>query len=212
MPRHKQVTTCLKGGGPLSKFCSCAHCCLCVCSVCGAYEGALTTDCPGEGVSFDRQKEVYETTLDYTEARGWHVGETMKMRSPRFEETKLPPVPSPADPRETLAPGVDWAMIDRQAALQHDLTIKAIAWVIADRVCEDRSITLARIEDETAELRGKIELDERGAVLLAALERAQIDFRLADKRAQKCDDEFRQAARQIVATLERASLLPKKVP
>ena len=212
MPRHKHVTTCLKGGGPLSKVCTCQHCNLAVCSVCGAYEGSLTTDCPGQAVGFDKHKEVYETPLDYTDDRGWHMGETMKMRSPRFEETKVPPVPPPADPREAVAPGVDWMMIDRQAALQHDLTIKAISWVLADRVCEDRSVTLARIEDEAAELRGKTALDERGAVLLATLERAQIDFRLADKRAQKCDDEFRQAARQIVATLERTALVPKKAP
>jgi hypothetical protein len=170
--------------------------------VCGAYEGGLTTDCPGESVSYDRQKEVYETPFDYTDDRGWHMGESMKARSPRFEETKLPPTPPPTDPRKAVSPGVDWAMIDRHAALQYDLTLKAIAWVMADRACEERSVTLARVEDETAELRGKTDLTELGAALLAALERAQIDFRLADKRAQKCDDEFRQVARQIVAGLE----------
>jgi hypothetical protein len=55
MPRHQQVTTCRKSGGPISKFCSCEHCTLSVCSICGAYEGGLTTDCPGTPVSFDRQ-------------------------------------------------------------------------------------------------------------------------------------------------------------
>lgn len=87
MPTHKHVTTCLKGGGPISKFCSCYHCTLAVCAVCGAYEGGLTSDCPGELVSFDRQKEVYETNLDYIEALGWHQSTIdRRYREPRFEK------------------------------------------------------------------------------------------------------------------------------
>lgn len=85
MPAHVQVTTCLKGGGPISKFCSCPHCTLSVCSVCGAYEGGLTSDCPGERVDFNRQKEVYETDLDYIEALGWHQSTiARRFREPRF--------------------------------------------------------------------------------------------------------------------------------
>jgi hypothetical protein len=86
MPRHKQVTKCLRSDGPVSSHCTCPHCTLSVCDVCGAYEGALTTDCPGERVEFNRQKEVYETNLDYTDDRGWHQGASMKQRSPRFEK------------------------------------------------------------------------------------------------------------------------------
>jgi hypothetical protein len=85
MARHKQVTTCRKTGGPLSDRCSCEHCTLAVCSVCGGYEGSLTTDCSRETLSFDRQKEIYETNLDYVESRGWHQGEPMQRRSPLFE-------------------------------------------------------------------------------------------------------------------------------
>lgn len=85
MPAHVHVTTCLKGGGPVSKFCSCQHCTLAVCSVCGAYEGSLTTDCPGERVSFDRQEEVYKTDLNYTDEKGWHHdGSEMTARPARF--------------------------------------------------------------------------------------------------------------------------------
>ena len=202
MPRHKPVTTCLKDNVPISRFCPCIHCTLGVCASCGAYEGSLTTDCPGEAVSFDRQKEVYETPFDYTDGRGWHMGESMKMRSPRFEKSPMPPAEPDADPRATVAPGIDWESVDRNAALQHQLTLKAIAWVLADRICEDRSAALTRIEDETAVLRGRTNLAEAEAALLATLERAQIEFRSADRQAQKCDDEFRQAARKIVEALE----------
>jgi hypothetical protein len=85
MARHKQVTTCRKTGGPLSDRCSCEHCALAVCSVCCGFEGGLTTDCSRETLSFDRQKEIYETNLDYVESRGWHQGEPMQRRTPLFE-------------------------------------------------------------------------------------------------------------------------------
>lgn len=201
MPRHKQVTTCRKSGGPVSKFCSCEHCTLAVCSACGSYEGGLTTDCPGSKVSFDRQQEVYETNLDYSDDRGWHQGEPMKRRSPRFEETRLPPEPPRADPRATIAPTIDWAMVDRNAALQHELSLRAIAWVLADRSAEDNSAICTRLEDEIDALRGR-DPNVHTQELLTKLESATIDFKLANQRAEKCDDEFRQAARKLVEALE----------
>jgi len=300
MPRHKQVTTCRKTGGPVSDRCSCEHCMLAVCSVCGAYEGGLTTDCPGAKVSFDRQQEVYETNLDYTDDRGWHQGASMKNRSPRFEpesvihapilaplrheslpppaesysatyariagctcgwrtpssatdsdtafarhvtETKLiqrriPGETSSSSSREALflrdpdaaarvaednqrlldlirkrpahdarggARATDWAAIDRTADLQRELAQKAIAWVLADRVAEDRTASYGRVQDEIrTHMRGKQEPDDRGRELLAKLEQEKKDFHLADERAQERDDEFRQAARKLVAELEKA--------
>lgn len=204
MPRHKQVTTCRKSGGPISKFCSCEHCTLSVCSVCGAYEGGLTTDCPGVGVSYDRQKEVYETNFDFSDSRGWHQGEPMKRRSPRFEDTKLPPEPPRADPRATIAPTIDWKTVDRNAGLQHELAKRAIAWVLADRTCEDRSAALARTQDDAdARLAAGAQLQE----LLAKLEGEKIDFHLASQHAEKCDDEFRQTARKLVEALEAPLVL-----
>ncbi len=202
MPRHRQVTACRRSGGPVSRFCSCEHCTLSVCSVCGAYEGGLTTDCPGEEVHFDKQKEVYETGLDYTDDRGWHLGEPTKRRSPRFEHTRLPPEPPRADPRALVAPAIDWAAVDRAADLQHELTRKAIAWVLADRVADDHSAALARVEDEVEHLPKGRELDEHDRGLLKKLEHEEIGFHLASQRAEKCDDEFRQAARRLVAELE----------
>lgn len=50
----------------------CNFCNLAVCAVCGAYEGSLTSDCPGAMVDFDKQQEVYTTDLDYTDEKGWH--------------------------------------------------------------------------------------------------------------------------------------------
>lgn len=70
MPAHVHVTTCLRGGGPISNLCGCEHCCLAVCSVCGAWEGGLTTDCPGE--SYDIRRVYESDTADYTDALGWH--------------------------------------------------------------------------------------------------------------------------------------------
>jgi len=87
MPMHKEVTNCLKGG-KVSRYCSCNHCTLAVCSVCGAYEGSLTTDCPGERVGYDKQQEVYTTKLDYIDGKGWHQSEHgMQERAVRFALT-----------------------------------------------------------------------------------------------------------------------------
>jgi hypothetical protein len=208
MPRHQQVTACRRNGGPVSKHCTCEHCTLSVCSVCGAYEGGLTTDCPGTKVDYDRQKEVHETRLDYTDDRGWHQGDPTKQRSPRFASTKLAPNPMApvVDPRALVAPSVDWAAVDRNAGLQHELSLKAIAWVIADRACDDDSAKLARAEDESDSLRGKTELDDEEREILARLERAQVDFRLSSSRADRCQDEFHQAGRKLVEALESGPL------
>lgn len=49
----------------------CMSCSLDVCKVCGLYEGSLTTDCPGEKVSYDMGEEIYNRKLDYREGEGW---------------------------------------------------------------------------------------------------------------------------------------------
>jgi hypothetical protein len=74
MPRHVHVDTCIKSGGPISKFCTCPHCTLCVCKVCGCYEGSLTTDCPGVKVDMDQQEKIYKEGLDYKDAGHGGVG------------------------------------------------------------------------------------------------------------------------------------------
>jgi hypothetical protein len=159
--------------------------------VCGASEGGLTTDCPGSKVDIDKQKEIYETALDYTDTRGWHLGEPMKARSPRFAEIE----PAPA-----LR---DWRRIDRTMALKDNLTQKAIAWALADRIAEDHSASYGRLADTVKEhMRGKQEPDERGRELFAELEHEKIGFHLADQLAVRCDEELRQAARLLVGELE----------
>lgn len=301
MARHKQVTTCRKTGGPLSDRCSCEHCALAVCSVCGGFEGGLTTDCSRETLSFDRQKEIYETNLDYVESRGWHQGEPMQRRTPLFEgrpphrpimsKYDVPPghvvrivgcecgwtvpdheknsddfwdrhinagiaevAPSastfvrgapPARPHTPtfamasaagftrisgcscgwmvpaheqnsdtawsehaaiakISPPDAWASIKHASDLHHDLSQKAIAWVLATRILEDHDAALTRVEDEIdAYLSPGQEMDERGRALHEKLEYEKIGWKLADDRARKCDEEFRQAARKLVEMLER---------
>jgi hypothetical protein len=201
MPRHKQVTTCRKSGGPVSKHCSCEHCCLAVCEVCGGAEGTLTSDCPGARISGDRLEEIFETNLDYTDDRGWHCL-AQQARSPRFEDAKLLPEPAGVDSRMVVAPSIDWAAVDRTMNLQHALAQKAIAWVLADRACEDSAASEQLAQEATTSLHGKPELDEHDRDRLAALERVKIDFSLACRRVERCDDEFRQAAHRLVAALE----------
>jgi hypothetical protein len=83
--RHVHVTDCLRGG-KVSSCCSCHHCTLAVCSVCGAYEGGLTTHCPGGPVDYDTTLAVYRTDLDFTTPLGWHLsGVNMGLRSPVFD-------------------------------------------------------------------------------------------------------------------------------
>jgi len=158
-------------------------------------------------IDHDRQQEIYETSLDYTDERGWHLAQaddgTPTRRSPRFNDTTLPPEPPRPDPRAVVAPSINWAAVDRITDLKHELSLKAIAWVLADRVADEHSARLTRLKDEIAEHLPKgQEPNERAQDLLKTLEYEKISFRLADQRAQKCDDEFRQTARWIVAALE----------
>lgn len=89
MPKHKQVTTCLRDpSAPTSNYCSCYHCTLAVCSVCGCYEGSLTTDCPGYKLDQAQQDRVYKDGADYRDGHGWHF--TTASKSPRFEEPAKP--------------------------------------------------------------------------------------------------------------------------
>lgn len=195
MPRHQHATTCRKTGGPISKHCTCEHCNLSVCRVCGGYEGGLTTDCPGTQINFEKQREIYETSLDYTDARGWHQGEPQERRIPRFTNTRRPPEPPRPDPRTVVSPTIDWTKIDRNAALQHELTLRGIAWVLADRDCDILSAALTRVEEAAAAADLKHDLTTR-------LKEAQSNFQQASRLVEKRDDEFRQAARELVAALE----------
>jgi exonuclease VII small subunit len=165
--------------------------------VCGAYEGGLTTDCPGTRSDFDKQREVYETSLDYTDDRGWHQGERMAQRSPHFKATRLPPKPPEVDPRTIVASMVDWTKVDRNEALQHELTLKAIAWVLADRSCDDLSAVLARAKDEADSHE-----DAEPGLLLDKLEDARVNFQRGCQHVEARDEEFRQAARKLVDALE----------
>jgi hypothetical protein len=201
MPLHKQVTTCRRNTDPSTPGCGvCEHCCLAVCSVCGGAEGTLTTDCPGVKVGAERQEEIYETNLDYTDERGWHLAETARTAA-RFEKVQKTPDPSKADPRATAAPGIDWSRVDRMLDLQHELTKKAIAWVLADRACDDSAAAenLARVA--IASLHGRTDLSTHEQAQFATHERAKIEFQLACRRVERSDEEFKQLARRIVDSL-----------
>lgn len=178
------------------------------CQLCGAQGDDLTTDCPGVLLAPHIRQEVCETNLDYTDARGWHQGTAKDQRIPNFGQPQ-PDLPR-SDPRASIAPSIDWAAIDRSAELQHALAKRAIAWVVADRACEEASAELTRVEDEMR--RAEAEIHQHATSALArdrflsadrrALDEARVRFHLADQRAQERDDEFRQAARRLVAALE----------
>ena len=197
MPRHQQVVTCQLTGGPITRQCTCPHCALAVCAICGAHEAGLTTDCPGTPVDFDKQREVHETCLDYTDDRGWHQGAPMEHRSPHFTSTRLTPMPPREDPRAIVGPNIDWNKIDRNTALQHQLTLRAIAWVLADRECDDRSAELARVKSTVPPGISAMPHTQCGK-----LRDAQTNFQKACRRVETCDDEFRQIARKLVDSLE----------
>lgn len=212
MPPHQQATTCRRSGGPVSEHCTCEHCTLSMCEVCGAYEGGLTTDCPGTQVDFDRQREVYETPLDYTDERGWHQGAPMEHRSPRFMASPRPPAPPRIDPRMVVSPTIDWTTVDRVTGLQHELALRAIAWVLADRDCDDLSAALARAEDGGAAApQDDTAPDALMRDLLDSLESAKIDFQRSCRLVEERDDAFRQAARQLVDAMETPLLIAPPV-
>lgn len=57
-----------KCNAPYCQFCDGG---LFACTVCGGFEGTLTTYCPGEKVDDERLNEVYAGRLDYRDGRGW---------------------------------------------------------------------------------------------------------------------------------------------
>jgi len=186
MPLHQQVTTCRKTNGPTSKRCTCEHCNLAVCSVCGGWEGSLTTDCPGEKIRPERLEEILETSLDFTDARGWHLAKATERREPRFRYEGL--VGAPPPPRS-------------RADLTDVLAKKAVAWARADQLSTEKSIALTHIEDDVDARLPKGQeaswITEENSKLLGQLEQATSDFQIAEHHAQKCDDEFKQAARKL---------------
>jgi hypothetical protein len=194
MPPHKHVTDCLKTGGPISPHCTCPHCALSVCSVCAAYEGGLTTDCPGEHLTADRQDEIYKEGLNFIDGVGWYRALPKDAPvAPRFEPRELGDKP-------TRTP-------DEKTASEQALVASARAWARADRAAEDRYAVLLRAEEAAdvylAGKRGQ-DVDEHAAGLLAKLEREKIGATLADQRAQECDGRMRAAARRLIDTPDLA--------
>jgi hypothetical protein len=64
-PRHVR-TNCLDA--------SCLGCCLdtlFLCAICGGAEGSLPTDCPGERMHDEVDRDVYAGTTDYVRGQGW---------------------------------------------------------------------------------------------------------------------------------------------
>lgn len=181
MPRHQHAYLCLKS----LKSCTCATCARAYCAVCEASEWSLTTDCPGTKVAYTRQQEVYATSLDYTDRRGWH--QATKPRAPRF----MSAIQAPIDPPAKITPSTALALAGT-APLQLELTLKAVAWVCADRLADNLSATLTSLEEELGSM-----------TVSKTREHAKIAFQRASQHADKCDDEFRQAARQLVAALEQ---------
>jgi hypothetical protein len=106
-----------------------------------------------------------------------------------------------------VAPTIDWAAVDRAQNLEHELAKKAIVWVLSDRFCEERSASLSQVQDEAQPLRGKTDLDDRDRELLARLEQESISFKIACRRVEQYVEEFHQAARLLVATLEETSIV-----
>jgi hypothetical protein len=91
----------------------------------------------------------------------------------------------------------------RTMVLYRELAKKAIAWVLADRICDDHGATVNRIEQEIdVYLRGKQPASEYDRELLQMLEHEKIGLTLACQRETKCDEEMRQMARQLVDELE----------
>jgi hypothetical protein len=56
---HKFIDGCKNHCG------SCHLCCLAVCEVCGLFEGALTTHCPGKHVSYEDSQRIYIGDLNF---------------------------------------------------------------------------------------------------------------------------------------------------
>lgn len=88
--------------------------------------------------------------------------------------------------------------------LQHAFVKKAIAWVLADRICDEHMATVDRVQREIdAYLLGRQPASEHDRELLKQLEYEKIGFTLACEREATCGEEMRAAARTLVEALEK---------
>lgn len=110
------------------------------------------------------------------------------------------PLPPPAPVASAPNP-----LATRTRSPKNSLERTAIAWALAERIVDAHAGNLTRIEEEVgAFLAGS---QARAAELERDLEHAKASFHLADQHATKCEGEFRQAARELLAAMEgRATL------
>ena len=64
---------------------TCYGCTIAVCKVCGAYEGGLTTECPGTQVDADTVDRVYKTDLNFIGGEWKNDGSDMRSRGWLFD-------------------------------------------------------------------------------------------------------------------------------
>lgn len=124
----------------------------------------------------------------------WHDGETIHAY-PIDAVIAWMPFPPPAP--VTSAPN---PLATRTRSPKNSLERTAIAWALAERIVDAHAGNLTRIEEEVgAFLAGS---QARAVELEQDLAGAKASFHLADQHATKCEGEFRQAARELLAAVE----------
>lgn len=68
---------------------NCWTCELFICTVCGGFEGSLTSQCPGVKVSDEHLQLVYKANLDFRRDRGWYARERENWEKPVAPEFGL---------------------------------------------------------------------------------------------------------------------------
>lgn len=87
---------------PVECHCGEPHCPLCIgglfiCQVCGAAEGELATECPGEPLSQAIRVAVWDGVLDFKDGKWWHKLEKMPHISLRHFTTAMGRPPRPME-------------------------------------------------------------------------------------------------------------------
>ncbi len=86
--------------------------------------------------------------------------------------------------------------------LERELVKRAVAWVLADRTCDDRMAAVDRVEREIDLHLRNGQASNRDRELQKKLKYENIGFTLACERESKCNEDLRAIAKKLVEELE----------
>jgi hypothetical protein len=152
---------------------------------------AITTLPPARMFCLVTTRDAIVQSAEYQASHAWYSEDGHVVH----DVVAWMPLPSPAPGASAPSP-----LATRTQSPKNSLERTAIAWALTERIVDVHAVKLTRIEEEVAAfLTGS---QAKAVELERNLEEAKASFHLADQHATKCEGEFRQAARELLAAVE----------